>query len=157
MWNRKPFFFAVNFVSCHFCLSALSFLVLSDPVVFYGPTTRRHNKIFSAQGGEFLIRIDRNLLQNSCQENIAKDSNWISPFYRLKSVSKLVTDAIRRCHLELVPPLPIWIFRYFPEKAQSSGRRPLHDRFWGIQFHEEHPAVWRASMCWEGVKYKGGS
>ena len=46
VWNIKPFF-AVNFVSCHFCVCPLSFRVLSDLVVFLGPTTRKPDKIFT--------------------------------------------------------------------------------------------------------------
>ena len=110
---------AVNSLSCHFCLSRLS-------PIWSGGIPGTHYDIFNWGMRMFLIGIIKKLtlLQNYLQFLPRKDCKIqieFPPFYRLKSVSKLLTEAIRRCHLEL---LPIWIFRYFPEKAQSSGPTP---------------------------------
>ena len=160
VWNRKPFF--VIATSSKFSLLSFLFVSPKSYLIWWYSWDPLWN--FQHRGMRMLVIgiIKRpTLLQNYLQFLPRKDCKIqieFPPFYRLKSVSKLLTEAIRRCHLEL---LPIWIFRYFPEKAQSSGPTPpLHDWFWGIQFHPTHPqrpAVLGASMCGGEIKYKGGS
>ena len=183
VWNRKPFF--VISTNSKFCLSFLFVCPKFSGLIWSAgiPGTNwkavsavfqlYHNLIFSTKEGgcmytqiilcQFLIgySIDSTPLQNYLRFLPRKDSKIqieFPPFYRLKSVSKLLTVAIRRCHLEPVPPLPIWISRYFPEKAQSSGRKPPP---WLILRNSistpTPPPCARASMCRGGIKYKGGS